>query len=106
MVNIILRQSHRSEGPDQRHGNGNPRNHRGTPVPQKDKDDKDHQPDRNPECPFHIVQGGTNRGGLIENQSQDLTFGNGCPQGWQLGLEPVHGLNDIGARLFEDDQVH
>ena len=106
VVEAVAEQVHHAEGAQQRDRNRDAGNERAAGILEKHEDHQDHQPDRDEQGPLHVVDGSADGLGLIHGDLQIDGGGNGGVNLRQHGADAVHGVDDVGARLAEDDDQH
>ena len=90
----------------QRYGDGDAGNEGGPPAPQEDEYHQDHQDHRDNQRRLNVVDGRANRQRPIKNRKNMFALGNRRLQRRNRRLDRIHGRNNVGARLPENDQVH
>src|SRR6202012_4324316 len=93
-------------GADQRHGHGDAGDEGGPAVAQKEKDHQDDQHDGGNQGRLHVMQRGLDGGGAVEHNGGFNSLGHHRLQEGKLGADAGVGLDDVGARLAEDDDRH
>ncbi len=105
VVQAEAEQVHHREAGNQRHPQHRADDQRGRELAQKQCHDRDHQQHRDQQGHFHFMQRGTNGpGAVVEHRHIDRGRKHFL-QAWQLALDAVHGLDNVGAGLTEDGDV-
>ncbi|MNF85214.1 hypothetical protein D3C84_676020 [compost metagenome] len=96
---------HQGKTGDQRHTEHRRHNQRGRQLTQEQRHHRHHQHHSDQQSDFHLMQRGADGLGPVD-QHLDLHRGRQHRlQRRQRGLDAVHGLDDVGARLAENHQV-
>ena len=106
IVQAVAQQIHHGEGADQGDRHGDAGNQGGAAIAQEQKDHQDHQHDGDDQRRLNVMQGGLDGGGAVQNNGGFNALGHHRLQKGKLGADAVVGLDDIGARLAEDDDRH
>ncbi|MNX62827.1 hypothetical protein D3C86_938040 [compost metagenome] len=97
---------HQGKTGDQRHAEYRRYDQRGRQLTQEQRHHRHHQHDGNQQGNFHFMQGRADGLGAVD-QHLDLHRGRQHRfQPRQCRLNAIHGLDDVGAGLAEDHQVH
>ena len=97
---------HDCESADERHRHGNERHHGGARAAQEHEDREHHQRHRDHERPLDVAQRRPDRRGAVHvDIERDARRDRGA-QVRQERAHPVDGVDDVGARLAEQDQHH
>ncbi len=103
IVQAEAQQVHHAEGSDQRDRDRDTRNQRDPNVAQEEIDDQDHQGDRDQQRDLDVVDRGADGGRPVQHQGHlDGRWDRRLQLG-QRRQHPVHGGDNVGARLAEDD---
>ena len=106
IVQCIAEHPHQRTRAKQRQRHRDARDNGRPGAAQEDEDHHHHQNDGHHQRKLDIFDGGADGQRAIADDL-DLDGGrNRRDQPWQLRLDLVDGLDDVGARLFEDDQEH
>ena len=103
IVQAVVQQIHHAESSDQRQGDRNAGNEGGAEGAQKRENHQDDQDDRNQQSEFDVMHRGAHRGGAVQNYADVNRRRNGRLEQRQRGAHPIHGRDDVRARLPEDD---
>src|SRR5271165_6945217 len=103
IIEAVTEQVHRSEGPDQRHGNHDRGDHGGAGAAQEKEYDQDDQTDRDAEGALDVAHGGADGNRAVEQNFEVDAPRNRRFQGRQGVPDAVHGIDDIRTGLAEDD---
>ena len=99
VVHAEAHEIHGAERADERKGHGDARYDRRGEVPEEEEDDEHHEGYRKHQLELHVPHGCADRRGAV-GQDGDLHGGRKrAPELRQEGLDAVHHLDDVGARL-------
>ena len=104
VVQAVAERVHHAEGADERHGQGDARDQGRAQVAQEGEDHQDDQDDGQDQGELDVGERGPDGLGPVAQDLDADRGGNGRLELRQGGLDPVHGLDDVGARLLEDGQ--
>ncbi|MFI7801341.1 hypothetical protein PSFL_24390 [Pseudomonas sp. DD1] len=96
---------HQGKSGHQRHPQHTGDNQGCRPLAQEQRHHRHHQQHRDQQGDFHFMQRGTNGLGAIRQRADFHRRRQHRLQARQLGLDAVHGVDDIGPRLAENHQV-
>ncbi|GJE36112.1 hypothetical protein KHHGKMAE_0159 [Methylobacterium persicinum] len=104
VVEGVARDPHQCAGAQKRQGHRHARDHGRPEAAQEHEDHADDQRDRQYEGELHVLHGGADRLRPVAEDA-DLDGGRqGGGQAWQLVLDTVHRVDDVGAGLLEHHQ--
>ena len=106
IVEAVVQQVHHAEGSDQRHRNGDAGNEGRPRVPQKNENHQDHQDHRDDQGLLGVAHRRADGDGLIHGHLHVDRLRNGGLELRKDGANAVHGVDDVGAGLAEDDDQH
>ena len=106
IVEGIAERPHQRAGAEQRQRHRHRRNHGGPEAAQEDEDHHDDQHDGDQKRDLHVLDGGADGQGAIADDLDLDRRRDRRDQPRQLRLDPVDGIDDVGAGLLEDDEEH
>ena len=96
-------QIHHRKRANERDRNSDGGNERGSPVAQKDEDDKNYQDDREDQRALYIVDRGADGRGAVQHDGGLDPLRNGRFDRRQLCSYPIDGIDNVGAGLAENN---
>ena len=93
---------HDAKRADEGERNGHAGNDGGPNVSEKSKHHENDECNGNDKRDFHVVDGGTNRGGAVDDDAQVQRRRDRSTQQREKGGDAIHGFDHIGAGLAEN----
>ena len=102
IVQTIVSEIHDAKRADEGERNGHAGNDGGPNVSEKSKHHENDECNGNDKRDFHVVDGGTNRGGAVDDDAQVQRRRDRSTQQREKGGDAIHGFDHIGAGLAEN----
>src|ERR1019366_6443200 len=103
IVDAVVTKVHHAKRSDQGDGDGHSWNQCGADASQEDENYQNNQGNRDHEAALDVANGSTNGEGTVEHNFRVNGGRNRSLQCRKCGTDAVHGLDDVGAGLAEND---